>query len=75
METKVCPHCGKEIQKEAILCKYCHSLLVEQNEDEDDAPAGGDTIIFKKADPIKNDDYNEVDEYPEADEEELERER
>ncbi|MCR5817267.1 MAG: hypothetical protein K6F91_10310, partial [Ruminococcus sp.] len=77
METKICPHCGKEIQKEAILCKFCHSLLVEQGEDEGDAPANGDTIIFKKAEPSRNDSYepDEYDDIEEPDEEELERQR
>ncbi|MBR1382424.1 MAG: zinc-ribbon domain-containing protein, partial [Ruminococcus sp.] len=70
MEMKTCPHCGKEIQKEAILCKYCHSLLVEQNDaNDDDSPANGDTIIFRKTDIAKDDDYVQSGEY--EDDEEL----
>ena len=76
METKVCPHCGKEIQKEAILCKYCPSLLVEQSDDEEDTPANGDTIIFKKAEKPEHEEPAErvrLDDYDDEEEEEFER--
>ena len=33
MATKECPYCHKEIADEAILCKYCHNLLIGGNQD------------------------------------------
>lgn len=45
MSTKSCPFCGKEISDEAIICKFCHRLLIDENgkdilpEAEDTAPA------------------------------------
>ncbi|MBR4554500.1 MAG: hypothetical protein IKO27_02795 [Ruminococcus sp.] len=38
MSTKQCPYCHEEISADAILCKYCHNLLTE---DDDDA-----TVVF-----------------------------
>ena len=31
MKTKNCPFCGKEISDEAIICKFCHRLLIDEN--------------------------------------------
>ena len=31
MKTKECPFCHKEISEEAILCKYCHHLLIDDS--------------------------------------------
>lgn len=31
MKTKNCPFCSKEISDEAIICKYCHRLLIDEN--------------------------------------------
>lgn len=32
MKMKLCPYCGKEISGEAVLCKYCHNLLIGDDE-------------------------------------------
>ena len=31
LKTKNCPFCGKEISDEAIICKFCHRLLIDEN--------------------------------------------
>ena len=31
MKTKECPFCHKETSEEAILCKYCHNLLIDES--------------------------------------------
>ena len=31
MKTKECPFCHKEISEEAIICKYCHNLLIDES--------------------------------------------
>lgn len=31
MSTKSCPFCNKEISDEAIICKFCHRLLIDEN--------------------------------------------
>ena len=50
MNNKICPFCGKELSDEAILCKYCHNLLLDEA---DAAEAAADahlnedrTIVF-----------------------------
>ncbi|MBQ8107835.1 MAG: hypothetical protein IJ129_03705, partial [Ruminococcus sp.] len=30
MKTKQCPYCHKELSAEAVLCKYCHNLLIDE---------------------------------------------
>jgi len=30
-DTKMCPHCGKDIKLEAIKCKHCQSMLSEED--------------------------------------------
>ena len=29
----ICPNCQKEIQEDTILCPFCNSLIIENNED------------------------------------------
>ncbi|MGN0633830.1 MAG: hypothetical protein ACI4JW_08165, partial [Oscillospiraceae bacterium] len=31
LKTRACPFCGKEISDEAIICKFCHKLLIDEN--------------------------------------------
>jgi hypothetical protein len=38
-ETKLCPHCGKEILKDAKKCRYCKEWLVNEESQEIDAKA------------------------------------
>lgn len=58
MKTRTCPFCGKEISEEAILCKFCHNLLIDENgkdiepqyeEPEQEQPAEEEnTIVYSK---------------------------
>jgi hypothetical protein len=63
LKTKNCPFCSKEISDEAIICKYCHRLLIDENGNdilpEDEIPTAGaeeaavdedKTIVYKKED-------------------------
>ena len=44
MNTKNCPFCGKEISDEAIICKHCHRLLIDENGKDILRGAAEDTI-------------------------------
>ena len=44
MNTKNCPFCGKEISDEAIICKHCHRLLIDENGKDILPGAAEDTI-------------------------------
>lgn len=56
MKTRTCPFCGKEISEEAILCKFCHNLLIDENGkdiepqyEEPEQPAEEEnTIVYSK---------------------------
>ena len=58
LKTRTCPFCGKEISEEAILCKFCHNLLIDENgkdiepqyeEPEQEQPAEEEnTIVYSK---------------------------
>lgn len=58
MSMKTCPFCRKEISNEAIICKFCHRLLIDENgkdigdeKDNTPAPAAADedkTIVYSK---------------------------
>lgn len=60
MKTKECPFCHEEISEDAILCKYCHNLLTE--DDDDDAPMAYDpepdnderTRVFSASEAVRN---------------------
>ena len=56
LKTRTCPFCGKEISEEAILCKFCHNLLIDENGkdiepqyEEPEQPAEEEnTIVYSK---------------------------
>lgn len=58
MSMKTCPFCSKEISNEAIICKFCHRLLIDENgkdigdeKDNTPVPAAADedkTIVYSK---------------------------
>ena len=77
MSTKSCPFCGKEISDEAIICKFCHRLLIDENGkdigNEEEVPEAvtdteDKTIVYSKSDLKRalEGDYEEV---PAAEEE------
>lgn len=55
MNTKLCPFCGEEISHEAIICKFCHRLLIDENYEEITSPAAAEsepaeekTMVYSK---------------------------
>lgn len=50
MKMKTCPYCGKELSGEAVLCKYCHNLLIDEsgNVEDNGSDDDGRTKVFKK---------------------------
>lgn len=58
LKTRVCPFCGEEISEEAILCKYCHNLLIDENgkdiepqtADENEPEIAADSEVFENED-------------------------
>ena len=55
MKTKNCPFCNAEIPQEAILCKFCHKILV------DDIKNAEKTMVFDKIQDTDNTYESEVD--------------
>ena len=52
MKTKTCPYCGKELSGEAVLCKFCHNLLIDEDgKMTSESGVGDETKVFKKPDP------------------------
>lgn len=51
MKMKTCPYCGKELSGEAVLCKFCHNLLIDEsgNVEDNGSEDDGRTKVFKKA--------------------------
>lgn len=47
MSMKQCPYCGKELPSEAVLCKYCHNLLIDEAGNMEDA-SDDRTRVFNK---------------------------
>lgn len=47
MSMKQCPYCGKDIPSEAVLCKFCHNLLIDEAGNMEDA-SDDRTRVFKK---------------------------
>lgn len=51
MKTKTCPYCGKELSGEAVLCKFCHNLLIDEDGNmTSEGGVGDETKVFKKPD-------------------------
>ena len=85
MKTKNCPFCSQEISDEAIICKFCHRLLIDENGNdilpEDELPEAAEeaavtedkTIVYKKEDLQKllnkKEAEEEEDDFPEEDDE------
>lgn len=52
MKTKTCPYCGNELSGEAVLCKFCHNLLIDEDgKMTSEGGVGDETKVFKKPDP------------------------
>ncbi|WP_124100193.1 zinc ribbon domain-containing protein [Ruminococcus sp. Marseille-P6503] len=64
MKTKKCPHCHAEISEEAILCKYCHSLLIDDDTENSGAGVADadqeSTIVFNKQQLQQDDDRTRI---------------
>ena len=52
MNTKKCPFCHEEISEDAILCKYCHNLLTDDDEEE--------TVVFTPESESEDDERTRV---------------
>ena len=51
MKTKTCPYCGKELSGEAVLCKFCHNLLIDEDGNmTSEGGVGDETKVFTKPD-------------------------
>ena len=58
MNTKKCPYCHEEISEDAILCKYCHNLLTDDEEetvvfDPEDAGDERTRVFSAQSEPVK----------------------
>lgn len=48
-EEKLCPYCAETIKKEAILCKFCKTKLINN----DETKLNTNTVVQKKRAPVK----------------------
>jgi hypothetical protein len=53
LKTRSCPFCGESISEEAILCKYCHNLLIDENGNDIEAQTAGEVEEVVEADEIE----------------------
>ena len=69
MKTKNCPFCSKEISDEAIICKFCHRLLIDENGNdilpEDEYEEDTETVSEDPGEPVFDEEktivYNKED--------------